>query len=182
MTTKLLHCYVTKNLRPATRFVALFWLLAQTETWLFALLFAINVNSNMSLMYISVVTPLKCCLFCKCSMYSCAASKPCCLKSSSAEVCRKRHDVHCPNCGKTTAQVPHLLNMLHAEEASMHVDNPTSVSFFIPNRHLSLLATFTYSLRTCRKRRPVRQTRPLTKPPGRHCPIRYVTRMPKRHW
>lgn len=52
----------------------------------------------MSLMYISVVTPLKCCLFCKCSMYSCAASKPCCLKSSSAEVCRKRHDVHCPNC------------------------------------------------------------------------------------
>ena len=48
-------------------------------------------------MYISVVTPLKCCLFCKCSMYSCAASKPCCLKSSSVEVYRKRDDVYCPN-------------------------------------------------------------------------------------
>ena len=31
--------------------------------------------------------------------------------------------------GKTTAQVPNLVDILLAEEASMHVDNPTSVSF-----------------------------------------------------
>ena len=40
--------------------------------------------------------------------------------------------------GKTTAQVPHLVNMLHAKEASMHVDNPTSVSCFYPQSSLEL--------------------------------------------
>ena len=32
------------------------------------------------------------------SMYSCQAQKPCCLKSSSLQVCSQRNDVHCIDC------------------------------------------------------------------------------------
>lgn len=31
-------------------------------------------------------------------MYSCSSSHPCCLKSTSKEVCTKKHDAHCPDC------------------------------------------------------------------------------------
>ena len=31
-------------------------------------------------------------------MHCCAAEKPCCLRSTSLEVCSKRHDVHCIDC------------------------------------------------------------------------------------
>ena len=56
---------------------------------------------------------------------------------------------------ETTAQVSDLGDTLLDEEVSLHVDNPSSISF-IPNRHLSLLATFMSPLRTYRKRRPIR--------------------------
>ena len=31
-------------------------------------------------------------------MYSCSSSQPCCLQSTSKEVCGKKHDAHCPDC------------------------------------------------------------------------------------
>ena len=38
-------------------------------------------------------------LFVVCTqIYCCASSEPCCLRSTSQEVCATRHDAHCPDC------------------------------------------------------------------------------------
>ena len=54
-------------------------------------------------------------------MYSCNATQPCCLRSSSEQVCSKRHDTHCMDCELFS----HLFSLIANESATVFGDKET---------------------------------------------------------